>query len=90
MFFPLLSTIYCLTLPAQSCTQLPNGSYTKDLSIIEQDLSRVCLVDNSPISYNVNQGLFPPTSPTTPLTTLSQPTESPSKAGLMIPPIKLY
>lgn len=38
-----------------SCTQLPNGSYTKDLSIIEQDLSRVCLVDNSPISYNVNQ-----------------------------------
>ncbi|KAL9712653.1 Nuclear envelope morphology protein 1 [Leucoagaricus gongylophorus] len=38
-----------------SCTQLPNGSYTKDLSIVEQDLSRVCLVDNSPISYNVNQ-----------------------------------
>lgn len=89
MFFPLLSTIHCLTLPAQSCTQLPNGSYTKDLSIIEQDLSRVCLVDNSPISYNVNQGPFPP-SPTTPLTALSQPTESPSRAGLMIPPTKLY
>ncbi|KAH9483063.1 CTD nuclear envelope phosphatase 1 [Psilocybe cubensis] len=38
-----------------SCTQLPNGSYTKDLSLIEADLSRVCLVDNSPISYTVNE-----------------------------------
>ncbi|TFK43581.1 HAD-like domain-containing protein [Crucibulum laeve] len=38
-----------------SCTQLPNGSYTKDLSVIEADLSRVCLVDNSPISYKVNE-----------------------------------
>jgi hypothetical protein len=43
---------------AQSCTQLPNGSYTKDLSIIEPDLSRVCLVDNSPVSYNINEGAF--------------------------------
>ncbi|KAF8529201.1 NIF-domain-containing protein [Hysterangium stoloniferum] len=39
----------------ESCTQLPTGSYTKDLSLVEADLSRVCLVDNSPISYNVNQ-----------------------------------
>jgi len=39
----------------ESCTLLPNGSYTKDLSLIEQDLSRVCLVDNSPISYRVNE-----------------------------------
>ncbi|KIM90723.1 hypothetical protein PILCRDRAFT_811185 [Piloderma croceum F 1598] len=38
-----------------SCTQLPNGSFTKDLSIIEDDLSRVCLVDNSPISYRANE-----------------------------------
>ncbi|KAF8639445.1 hypothetical protein AX16_010300 [Volvariella volvacea WC 439] len=38
-----------------SCTQLPNGSYTKDLSLVEADLSRVCLVDNSPISYRVNE-----------------------------------
>ncbi|KAJ3506045.1 hypothetical protein NLJ89_g7090 [Agrocybe chaxingu] len=38
-----------------SCTQLPNGSYTKDLSVVEADLSRVCLVDNSPISYSVNE-----------------------------------
>lgn len=40
----------------QSCTQLPNGSYTKDLTVIDSDLSRVCLIDNSPISYRVNEG----------------------------------
>lgn len=40
----------------QSCTQLPNGSYTKDLTIVEADLAKVCLVDNSPISYNHNEG----------------------------------
>ncbi|KAF8974308.1 NLI interacting factor-like phosphatase-domain-containing protein [Flammula alnicola] len=34
---------------------LPNGSYTKDLSVVDPDLSRVCLVDNSPISYTVNE-----------------------------------
>jgi len=39
----------------ESCTQLPNGSYTKDLSIVEADLARVCLIDNSPICYNVNE-----------------------------------
>ncbi|KAK7470707.1 Nuclear envelope morphology protein 1 [Stygiomarasmius scandens] len=38
-----------------SCTQLPNGSYTKDLTIIEPDLGKVCLVDNSPVSYRVNE-----------------------------------
>ncbi|KIK98739.1 hypothetical protein PAXRUDRAFT_133578 [Paxillus rubicundulus Ve08.2h10] len=39
----------------ESCTLLPSGSYTKDLSVVEQDLSRVCLVDNSPISYRINE-----------------------------------
>ncbi|KAI0722216.1 NLI interacting factor-like phosphatase-domain-containing protein [Cerioporus squamosus] len=39
----------------ESCTQLPNGSYTKDLSIVEQDLSRVCLIDNSPVCYVINE-----------------------------------
>ncbi|TFK55457.1 NLI interacting factor [Heliocybe sulcata] len=39
----------------ESCTQLPNGSYSKDLSIVEQDLARVFLVDNSPISYSINE-----------------------------------
>ncbi|KAJ8086555.1 Nuclear envelope morphology protein 1 [Marasmius tenuissimus] len=38
-----------------SCTLMPNGSYTKDLTIIEPDLARVCLVDNSPVSYKVNE-----------------------------------
>ncbi|KAJ7781287.1 HAD-like domain-containing protein [Mycena metata] len=38
-----------------SCTQLPNGSYTKDLSVVDPDLSRVCIIDNSPISYRVNE-----------------------------------
>ncbi|KAH9849963.1 NIF-domain-containing protein [Lenzites betulinus] len=39
----------------ESCTQLPNGSYSKDLSIIEADLSRVCLIDNSPVCYTINE-----------------------------------
>ncbi|KAH9948351.1 NIF-domain-containing protein [Amylocystis lapponica] len=39
----------------ESCTQLPNGSYTKDLSIIEEDLARICLIDNSPVCYSVNE-----------------------------------
>jgi len=29
--------------------------YSKDLAIIEPDLARVCLVDNSPVSYSINQ-----------------------------------
>ncbi len=32
-----------------------NGAYMKDLSIISKDLSHVCLVDNSPTSYAINQ-----------------------------------
>ncbi|KAM0752537.1 NIF-domain-containing protein [Meredithblackwellia eburnea MCA 4105] len=32
-----------------------NGSYVKDLSVVDADLSRVCLVDNSPASYAINQ-----------------------------------
>ncbi|KAG1872546.1 NLI interacting factor-like phosphatase-domain-containing protein [Suillus tomentosus] len=39
----------------ESCTQLPNGSYIKDLSVVEQDLARVCLIDNSPVSYRGNE-----------------------------------
>lgn len=30
----------------------------KDLTVVEPDLSRVCLVDNSPASYAINQGAF--------------------------------
>ncbi|RGB37908.1 NLI interacting factor-like phosphatase-domain-containing protein [Rhizophagus diaphanus] len=38
----------------QSCTNR-NGAYIKDLTIVEPDLSKVCLVDNSPISYAMQQ-----------------------------------
>ena len=34
----------------ESCT-LRDGSYLKDLTVVDADLRRVCLVDNSPISY---------------------------------------
>jgi TFIIF-interacting CTD phosphatase-like protein len=44
-----------LTSCRQSCTQ-HNGTYIKDLAIIEPDLSKVLLIDNSPISYAINQG----------------------------------
>lgn len=39
----------------QACTYR-NGSYLKDLALVDQDLSRVCLVDNSPMSYLINPG----------------------------------
>ncbi|KAF9186945.1 Nuclear envelope morphology protein 1 [Haplosporangium sp. Z 767] len=32
-----------------------NGSYLKDLTVIDPDLSSVCLLDNSPISYSLNK-----------------------------------
>ncbi|RKO86745.1 NLI interacting factor, partial [Blyttiomyces helicus] len=38
----------------QSCT-MQNGTYMKNLAVVEPDLSQVCLVDNSPISYAMNQ-----------------------------------
>ncbi|KAJ3050845.1 Nuclear envelope morphology protein 1 [Rhizophlyctis rosea] len=37
----------------QSCTQI-GGIYVKDLQIIEPDLRNVCLVDNSPVSFQKN------------------------------------
>lgn len=39
----------------ESCT-FRNGSYLKNLAHVDADLSRVCLVDNSPASYLINQG----------------------------------
>jgi Dullard-like phosphatase family protein len=39
----------------ESCT-FRNGSYQKNLAHVDADLSRVCLVDNSPASYLINQG----------------------------------
>lgn len=39
----------------QHCT-LRNGAYIKDLSSVEPDLSRVCILDNSPLSYIFHEG----------------------------------
>ncbi|KAF9383664.1 Nuclear envelope morphology protein 1 [Podila verticillata] len=38
----------------QAC-YFKNGSYLKDLTVIDSDLSSVCLLDNSPISYSLNK-----------------------------------
>ncbi|TXT15866.1 hypothetical protein VHUM_00369 [Vanrija humicola] len=40
----------------ESCYLQQNGSYIKDLSLVEEDLGRVCFMDNSPISYSWNKG----------------------------------
>jgi CTD nuclear envelope phosphatase 1 len=53
LFLPLVLIMPC---HSQSCSLQPNGSYIKDLSLVEEDLSRVCFVDNSPVSYNWNKG----------------------------------
>ena len=42
----------------QHCT-LRNGAYIKDLSSVEPDLSRVMILDNSPLSYIFHEGAFP-------------------------------
>ncbi|EJT97493.1 hypothetical protein DACRYDRAFT_58644 [Dacryopinax primogenitus] len=36
----------------ESCTQQQGGSYSKDLALVDEDLRRICLIDNSPISYS--------------------------------------
>lgn len=41
----------------QHCT-LRNGAYVKDLSSVEPDLSRVMILDNSPLSYIFHEGAF--------------------------------
>lgn len=38
---------------SQACTAR-NGTLVKDLSVVERDLSQVCLIDNSPISFALN------------------------------------
>ncbi|KAF9953488.1 Nuclear envelope morphology protein 1 [Mortierella alpina] len=38
----------------QAC-YFSNGSYLKDLTVIDPDLSSVCLLDNSPLSYSLNR-----------------------------------
>ena len=53
MFVPLI-IIDCQFI-SQSCTVFSFGYY-KDLSVVEKDLSQVCLLDNSHMSYAMHQG----------------------------------
>jgi CTD nuclear envelope phosphatase 1 len=41
----------------QHCT-MRNGAYIKDLSQVEPDLSKVMILDNSPVSYVFHEGMF--------------------------------
>lgn len=43
----------------QHCT-LRNGAYIKDLSAVEPDLSKVMILDNSPMSYIFHEGRYSP------------------------------
>lgn len=43
----------------ESCFWQSNGSYIKDMALVEKDLSRVVFMDNSPISYFWNKGESP-------------------------------
>lgn len=38
----------------QHCTQTSNGSYVKDLSRIDTELSKMIIIDNSPVSYSMH------------------------------------
>lgn len=42
----------------QHCTYR-QGAYIKDLSSVEPDLSKVMILDNSPLSYLFHEGMFP-------------------------------
>lgn len=35
-----------------------NGNFLKDLTLAEKDLCKVCLVDNSPIAFDLYKGAF--------------------------------
>jgi len=74
----------------QHCT-FRNGSYIKDLSTIEPDLSKVIILDNSPVSYVFHEGRNV-CSPVvwTYANSLAQTTQYPSKAGLMTLQTTIY
>lgn len=48
--------LFAKKLYREACHLQSNGSYIKDLSLVEKDLSRVCFMDNSPVSYSWNKG----------------------------------
>lgn len=50
--------LFAKKLYRESCFLQTNGSYIKDLALVEADLSRVCFMDNSPISYSWNKGEY--------------------------------
>lgn len=45
----------------QHCTYR-HGAFIKDLTCVEPDLSKVMILDNSPLSYMFHQGMFVPTN----------------------------
>lgn len=68
----------------QHCT-FRNGAYIKDLSSVEPDLSKVMILDNSPLSYIFHEGMNVANAvQCNCLTFHSQTTQYPSKAGSMI------
>lgn len=48
--------LFAKRLYRESCYLQPSGSYIKDLALVDEDLAKVCFMDNSPISYNWNKG----------------------------------
>jgi CTD nuclear envelope phosphatase 1 len=70
----------------QHCT-FRHGAFIKDLSSVEPDLSKVMILDNSPLSYMFHQGEFrcstpsPSYTPSVYLTFPSQTTPSRYRAG---------
>lgn len=73
----------------QHCT-FRNGAYIKDLSSVEPDLSKVMIIDNSPLSYIFHEGKEATPSLIIADEYPSQTTRSLSKGGSMIQPTTIY
>lgn len=70
----------------QHCT-FRQGAFIKDLASVESDLSKVMILDNSPLSYLFHQGKRMICSEGAHILTKPQTMRFPSKAGLMTRPI---
>lgn len=55
VFYVFVSELMQFVCILQHCT-LDFGSYTKDLTIVNEDLSSVFILDNSPGAYQYNPG----------------------------------